>query len=86
MVQQVFGIWEAKNGTETDELLQTGTDGDQRIWQNAEKNSNSCPAKEAQNWRIEWKKKRITRKEQQRLVNKFEMEDLMAKKISGAIG
>ena len=25
MVQKVFGICEAKNGTETDELLQTGT-------------------------------------------------------------
>ena len=32
MVQKVFGIREAKNGTETDELLQTGTDGHQRVW------------------------------------------------------
>ena len=38
------------------------------------------PAKEAKNWKNEGKKKRITRKEYQRLVNKFEMEDLMAKK------
>ena len=36
MVQKVFGIREAKNGTETDELLQTGTDGYQRVWQNVE--------------------------------------------------
>ena len=27
-----FWIREAKNGTETDELLQTGTDGHQRVW------------------------------------------------------
>ena len=41
MVQNVFGICDAKNGIETNELLQTRTDGHQRIWQNAEKNSNS---------------------------------------------
>ena len=33
MVQKVFGTCEAKNGTETFELLQTGTGGYQRIWQ-----------------------------------------------------
>ena len=38
------------------------------------------PAKEAKNWRIEGQKKRITRKEYQRLTNKFEMEGLMAQK------
>ena len=32
-VQKVLGICEAKNGTETDELLQVGT---QRVWQNVE--------------------------------------------------
>ena len=36
------------------------------------------PAKEAKNWRIEGQKKRITRKEYQRLVNKFEVERFMA--------
>ena len=41
MVQKVFGVREAKNGTETDELLQTGTDGHQRIWHNVEENSNA---------------------------------------------
>ena len=41
MVQKVFGIREAKNGTETDELLQTVTDGHQRMWQNNEEKSNS---------------------------------------------
>ena len=41
MVQKVFGICEAKNGTETDDLLQTGTDGHQRIWQDVEENSNT---------------------------------------------
>ena len=38
------------------------------------------PAKEAKNWRIEGQKKRITRKEYQRLVNKFDKEGLMAQK------
>ena len=32
MVQKVFGICEAKNGTETDELLQVGTGGHWRAW------------------------------------------------------
>ena len=36
--------------------------------------------KEAKNWRIEGQKKRITRKEYQRLVNKFEMEGFVAQK------
>ena len=38
------------------------------------------PGMEAKHWRIEGEKKRITRKEYQRLVNKFEMEGLMAQK------
>ena len=38
------------------------------------------PAKEVKNWRIEAQKKRITRKEYQRLLNKFEMEGFMAQK------
>ena len=38
------------------------------------------PAKEATNWRIEGQKRRVTRKEYQRLLNKFEMEGLMAQK------
>ena len=37
-------------------------------------------AKETKNWRIEGAKKRITRKEYQRLLNKFDMEGLMAQK------
>ena len=82
MVQKVFGMCEAKNGTEANELQQAGTDGHQRIWQNAEKNSNCgrVLAREAKNWRIEGNKKRITRKVYQRLVNKLEMEGLMAHK------
>ena len=38
------------------------------------------PAKEARSWRIEGQKRRITRKEYQRLLNKFEMEGFMAQK------
>ena len=37
-------------------------------------------AKEAKNWRIEGEKKRIKRKEYQRLSNNFEIEGLMAQK------
>ena len=36
------------------------------------------PAKEAKNWRIEGQKRRITRKEHQRLLNKFENGRFMA--------
>ena len=38
------------------------------------------PAKEARSWRIQRQKFRITKKEYQRLVNKFEMEGFMAQK------
>ena len=38
------------------------------------------PAKEANHWRIEGQKKRITRKECQRLVNNFGMEGFMSRK------
>ena len=38
------------------------------------------PAKEARNCRIEGEKRRITRKEYQRLLNKFEMEGFMAQR------
>ena len=38
------------------------------------------PAKEAKNWRIEGQKRRITRRDNQRLVNKFDMEGFMAQK------
>ena len=38
------------------------------------------PAKETKNWRIEGEKKRSTRKDHQRLLNKFEMDGLMAEK------
>ena len=38
------------------------------------------PAKEAKDWKIEGKKRRITRKECTRLINEFELEGLMAQK------
>ena len=37
MVRKMLRIREAKNGTKADELLQTGTDGHQRVWQIVEK-------------------------------------------------
>ena len=40
----------------------------------------SVPAEETRNWRIEGQKRRITRKEYQRLLNTFEMEGFMAQK------
>ena len=70
--------------TEINELPQTRTDGHQRIWQNAEKfqtlEEGRVPAKETKNRKIEAEKKIITIKEYQRLLNKFEMEGLMAQK------
>ena len=82
LVQKVFGTCEAKNGTEIDELLQTGTDGHQRIWKNAENNSNfrrrKSPSPGGTELENKGRKQKITRKEYQRLVNKFEMEGLMA--------
>ena len=38
------------------------------------------PATESKNWNIAGQKKRTTRKEYQRLLNKFEMEDFKAQK------
>ena len=79
MVQKVFGICEAKNGTEASELLLTGANGHQRIWQNAEKNSN-FRGRQSPRQRDKGEKKRITRKQYQILLNEFEMEGLMAQK------
>ena len=82
MVQKVFGIREAKNGTETSELLQTGTHGHQRIWQNDEKNPNfrgwESPSPRGKELENRGKKEKNQRKEYQRLLNNFEMEGLMA--------
>ena len=41
MVQKVFGIREAKKGTEIDELLQAGASGHKRVRQDAENDSDS---------------------------------------------
>ena len=41
------------------------------------------PATEARSWRIEGPQRRITRKEYQRLLNKFEMEGCIAQKGLG---
>ena len=43
------------------------------------------PAKEARNWRIEGQKTTITRKAYQRLLNKFDMEGLIAQKDCGIL-
>ena len=63
----------------------TGTDWHQRVWQNNEGIQvlvdGRVPAKEASSWRIEGRKRRITRKEYQRVLNKFVMEGFMAQKV-----
>ena len=41
MVQKMLGIREAKNGTKAGELLLTGTNGHQIIWQTDEMKSDS---------------------------------------------
>ena len=41
MVQKVFWVCEAKNGTNDSKMLHAGADGHQRIWQNGEKNPNT---------------------------------------------
>ena len=83
MVQKVFGICEAKNGAEADELCcrleKMGTKEFSKMMKRTQTlEDGGVPAKEAKNCRIEGQKKRITRKEYQRLTNKFEMEGLMA--------
>ena len=74
MVQEVLGLCEAQSGTETDELLQKTLKRIQVL------EDGSIPAKEATSWKIEGQRRRITRKEYQRLLNKFEMEGFMAQK------
>ena len=39
LMQEMFGVCEAKNGTKIDELLQVGASRYPRAWQNVEENS-----------------------------------------------
>ena len=82
MAQKVFEIRVATNGTETNELLHTGTDGHPRVWQNVEEHANFrrllSSSRGGKNWRIEGLKKRITRKVYQRLANELDMEGFAA--------
>ena len=84
MMQKVFGKCEAKNGIKVSELLEIGTDGHQRIWQNDENNlkfrgrkSLSWRDKELENW---GKKEKNYKKRVSETVNNFEMEGLIAPK------
>ena len=81
-MQKVFGICEAKNRTEIDILLEARASGHKRVWQNvkADPGLGRVPAQKARNCKIEGRKRRITRKECQRLLNKLEMEGFMAQK------
>ena len=76
----MFGLCEAKNGTEINELLQAIASRHQRVWQDVKADSRpgglQVPAKEARNWKIGG----LTRKEYQRLSHKLKMEGFMAQK------
>ena len=72
MMLKVFGICEAKNVTNIDELLQAGNDGNPRYAKMLKiiqvLQGGRVPAKEARSWRIFGQTRRITRKEYQRLL------------------
>ena len=83
-MQKVFGICEAKKGPKLinccrPEQMDTKEFG-KMVKRIQILEEGRVPAKEAKNWRIEGEKKRITRKEYNRLLNKFQMEGLMAQK------
>ena len=84
MVQKVFGICEAKNGTKLTNCCRLEKMDDKEFGNMMKRiqilEEGRVPAKEVKNWRIEGEKKRITRKEFQRLLNNFEMEGSMAQK------
>ena len=67
LVQKMLYLCATKNGTKTDEPLQAGESGHKGIWKEVETYSGSCPAKEAREWKIEGRKRRMTRKEFRRL-------------------
>ena len=73
-----------KEKNEIDKLLQAGASWHQRVRQDRKRiqvlADGRVPDKEAKNWRIEGQKRRITRKEYRRLLNKFQMEGFMAQK------
>ena len=84
LVQEMFGLCEAKNGTKIDELLQAGASYVQksmaRCSHDVRFSKMAGPAKEAKLEKLKDEKRRITRKEYQRLLNKFEMEGFIAQK------
>ena len=71
-------VCEAKNGTEMDETAASRSGKMLKRIQILE--DGRVPAKEATHWKIEGQKRRISRKEHQRLLNKFEMEGFIAQK------
>ena len=72
-------------GPKIAELLQARASGHQGIWEDVKTNSESEDdrglAKEAKDWEIEGKKRRISRKEFSRLINEFELECCMAQTV-----
>ena len=59
---------------------QMGTKESSNIMKRIQTLEGRVPAKEAQNWRIDGEKKRVTREEYKRLLNNFEMEGSVARK------
>ena len=79
MVQKV-----AKHGTKASELLWTGADGHQRIWQSDEKNPSSrgrkSPSQRDKELENRWREEKDYEKGVSEVVKNFEMEGLMAEK------
>ena len=71
---------ETEDGTQIAELLQAQASGRKMIKRIQILEDGRVPAKEAKDWKIEGKKRRITRKECKRLINAFVLEGLMAQK------
>ena len=66
------GLCKTDNGTKIDELLQAGASRHKRVRQDVERiqvlENGRILAREARNWEIEGQKRRITRKEIQKIV------------------
>ena len=75
MTQKAFWICKAKNGTHTDELLQAGTDGFPRVWQNVKRIQVLEDGGEGSRT-----KENNDEKEHHGILNKFEMESFMTQR------
>ena len=83
-MQEMLGLRETKMGPKLMNCCkpgQVGTKEDGKMFTRIQVlEDGRVPAKEAKNWKIEGQNRRITRKEYQRLFQKYEMEGFMAQK------